>query len=236
MAECNWDPKKHGGKPCPIHGSGRGSSEEIANRKNRRQELKQNEDSFRDNKYSYSTARKVEDEINDKYRRKSSEKYNIGSNKELAGEERQKMQDLVDAFNEAGIKTELVDGWEDYGAKMAWTAPVINDTWALNPRQWIDYMNGKESIQDIVEDYAEKHNINIDDDDFDDDFEEEFKESEEDDWDIEDEDKEFIKKKIKEQLSDDNKSIGQLRQILRETQINQLSNDEIAEIIREVLR
>jgi len=22
MAECNWDPKKHGGRPCPVHGGG----------------------------------------------------------------------------------------------------------------------------------------------------------------------------------------------------------------------
>ena len=22
MAECNWDPSKHGGKPCPVHGAG----------------------------------------------------------------------------------------------------------------------------------------------------------------------------------------------------------------------
>ena len=76
--------------------------EEIANRKNRRQELKQNEDSFQDNKYSYSTARKVEDEINKKYGRKSSEKYNIGSNKKLTGEERQKMQDL-DELHRNGV-------------------------------------------------------------------------------------------------------------------------------------
>ena len=22
MAQCNWDPKKHGGRPCPVHGGG----------------------------------------------------------------------------------------------------------------------------------------------------------------------------------------------------------------------
>lgn len=49
-------------------------------------------------------------------------------------------------------------------------------------------------------------------------------------------DKELIKRKIKEQLSDGKKTIGELRQILRDTQINQLSNDEIAELIREMLK
>lgn len=27
MAECNWDPSKHGGKPCPIHGAGKRSTD-----------------------------------------------------------------------------------------------------------------------------------------------------------------------------------------------------------------
>jgi len=27
MAECNWDPNKHNGKPCPIHGSGKKSTD-----------------------------------------------------------------------------------------------------------------------------------------------------------------------------------------------------------------
>lgn len=186
MAVCNWDPNKHGGKPCPIHGNG--AVEGREERKKRRQELKQNEDSFRDNKYSYSTARKVEDEINEKYGRKSSEKYNIGSNKKLQGEERQKMQDLVDAFNEIGVKAELKDGWEDYGAKMEWTAPVADGTWLLYPNEWIKYMNGKESIQDIIEDYAEKHNIDIDEDTFKANM-----------FDTEEEYKNYIEPKIKEE-------------------------------------
>lgn len=169
MAVCNWDPKKHGGKPCPIHGSG--AVEGREERKNRREELKKTKDQYP------ADALKTRKEINEKYGRKSSEKYNIGSNKKLQGEERQKMQDLVDAFNEIGVKAELKDGWEDYGAKMEWTAPVADGTWLLYPSDWIRYMNGEESIQDIIEDYAEGHNIDIDKgvlESFDDDYEEEF--------------------------------------------------------------
>lgn len=38
MAECNWDPKKHGGRPCPKHGSGGLWDENVLSRKSKLKE------------------------------------------------------------------------------------------------------------------------------------------------------------------------------------------------------
>lgn len=79
-------------------------------------------------------------------------KYNTGSNKQLSDpKDRAKMQELVEGLKKAGLKNvKLYDGYEDYGANMKWTAPVADDTWVLSPRQWIDYMNGNASVDEIV--------------------------------------------------------------------------------------
>ena len=79
-------------------------------------------------------------------------KYNVGSDKQLTDpKDRFKMQELVEGLKKAGLKNvKLYDGYEDYGAGMKWTAPLADDTWVLSPRQWIDYMNGNASIDEIV--------------------------------------------------------------------------------------
>lgn len=78
-------------------------------------------------------------------------KYNSGSNKQVTGDERKKLQDLSDAFNRAGLENELKDTWEDYGARMGMTNLIHNNTQVLNPREWIDYMNGNASAEDIIQ-------------------------------------------------------------------------------------
>lgn len=40
MAKCNWDPSKHEGRPCPIHGSGMWD-ENILTRKDKIEKLKE---------------------------------------------------------------------------------------------------------------------------------------------------------------------------------------------------
>jgi len=77
-------------------------------------------------------------------------KYNMGSNKLLSGDERKKMQDLSDAFKKAGLYNEMEDGYEDYGANMQWTSLTHDGTWVLNPREWRDYMNGSVSADELV--------------------------------------------------------------------------------------
>lgn len=79
-------------------------------------------------------------------------KYNIGSNKLLNNpDDRAKMEKLSNALKEAGLDNELTDGWEDYGAGMQWTAPTSDNTWILNPKQWIDYMNDNKSAEEIID-------------------------------------------------------------------------------------
>lgn len=84
-------------------------------------------------------------------------KYNVGSNKLLSGDERAKMEKLAQKLNDAGYKARLVDGWQDYGAGMQWSnilgnSPTLDmEYWALNPKQWLDYMNDDVSDDDIVE-------------------------------------------------------------------------------------
>ena len=88
-------------------------------------------------------------------------KYTIGSDKQLKGDDREKMNQLVDRMKQEGLNVELVDGWEDYGAGMKWTAPTIHEkgglfekegVWALNPKQWMDYMNGDKTADEIIAD------------------------------------------------------------------------------------
>ena len=43
--------------------------------------------------------------------------------------EEKAVEQVKDLLDDIGYTS--IDGWEDYGAKMTWTAPVINDTWAL---------------------------------------------------------------------------------------------------------
>lgn len=78
-------------------------------------------------------------------------KYSFGSNKQVSGDERKKLQDLSDAFNKAGLENKLQDTWEDYGARMGMTNLIHNNTQVLNPRDWMDYMNGNASAEDIIQ-------------------------------------------------------------------------------------
>ena len=83
-------------------------------------------------------------------------KYNIGSNKELkTSEERKMMEDLAQAFKDAGLEgVKVEDGYEDAGADMKWTTLSYEDesgsSWLINPREWIDYMNGNKTAEEIV--------------------------------------------------------------------------------------
>jgi len=78
-------------------------------------------------------------------------KYNIGSNKQVSGDERKKLQDLSDAFNKAGLENNLEDTWEDYGARMGMTNLIHNNVQVLNPKDWMDYMNGNASAEEIID-------------------------------------------------------------------------------------
>ena len=79
-------------------------------------------------------------------------KYTIGSDKLLEKpEDREKMANLAAEFKKAGLDVKVEDGWEDYGAKMQWTNLTSGDTWVLNPRDWLDYMNGNATAEEIVD-------------------------------------------------------------------------------------
>lgn len=99
---------------------------------------------------NFSSKDKVKRKLNDI----GSKKYSIGSDKVLEGAERRKMQLLTDALKKEGLNASLQDGWEDYGARMSWTAPAITrggvDVWAINPKTWIDYMNGDKSLDEVI--------------------------------------------------------------------------------------
>ena len=77
-------------------------------------------------------------------------KYNIGSNKLLSGDERKKMEALAEEFKKAGLDVELKDTYEDYGADMKITNLISGDTQVLDPKEWMDYMNGNKSAEETV--------------------------------------------------------------------------------------
>lgn len=85
-------------------------------------------------------------------------KYSIGSDKKLSGQDREKMNQLVDRMKQEGLNVKLEDGYEDIGANMHWTAPVVykeggysDGVWGLNPSQWIDYMNGDMTADQVID-------------------------------------------------------------------------------------
>ena len=76
----------------------------------------------------------------------------MGSNKLLnKPEDRAKMKELSEALKQAGLNNKVEDGYEDYGANMQWTNLTSDGTWVLNPREWMDYMNGNKSLEETVD-------------------------------------------------------------------------------------
>ena len=62
------------------------------------------------------------------------------------------MDFLASKLREIGLSDVAVkDGYEDHGANMKWTSLVSGNTWVINPAQWLDYMNGKKTADEIVE-------------------------------------------------------------------------------------
>ena len=80
-------------------------------------------------------------------------RFNIGSNKTLRKpEDREKLNELRQALQDAGLQdAKIEDGYEDIGANMYWTNITSGDTWVLNPRDWMDYMNGNATKEEIVD-------------------------------------------------------------------------------------
>lgn len=80
-------------------------------------------------------------------------RFNVGSNKLLSKpEDREKINDLKMALQDAGLQdAKIEDGYEDYGANMQWTNITSGDTWVLDPKDWMDYMNDNATKEEIVD-------------------------------------------------------------------------------------
>lgn len=82
MAKCNWDPSKHEGRPCPIHGSGMWD-ENILTRKDKIEKLKSK---------GY-TQEEIEEELKD-------EKFDEDDEKDFTYEEESALRILKSVLND----------------------------------------------------------------------------------------------------------------------------------------
>lgn len=149
-------------------------------------------------------------------------KWNIGSDKSrLTPQEEDKLNQLRDALRKEGMDVNIKHGYEDYGANMMWKNLTSDGTWVLNPKEWLNYMNGDITIDDVIKEKKEGKYKDL----------WKFNKQSNNDYELSPNDEDLIINKLQDLDAKELNNPKGLRNILQETKVNQLNDEQLRDLI-----